>query len=505
MKKEFKVKEEVTDCAPKEFQDGVLTANNGRGGASGATSGSRWYIVLVSVVGVVGGFLFGFDTAVISGTIDMLKELYHLTGAGVGWFTSVALIGCIMGTVMAGKIADQYGRRPALMLSAVLFLASALGCMLTPDFKFLVFARWVGGVGVGLASVVEPLYISEFAPARMRGRLVGMYQLAIVTGILAAYYSNYILLKFSLASAATLATSGIWHQVFVSEVWRAMLGAALLPASVFMLLRFLMPESPRWLIKAGKENEGLDILTKIDGAAVAIKELSEIKATLTEKKESIAVLFQPGLRRALLVGVGLSFFGQLTGVNIVVYYGPSILRQAGVDLGGTLQYQVMLGVINLVFTVLAMRFIDRVGRRPLLIGGMIPITLALTVAAVLFLTKSASPVLLLAILGFYMACQAFSVCAVVWVLTPEIFPNRVRARGMSIATLTNWSMNAFSAGFFPWYVAKFGMHVGFFTFAAAALMFSFFIWKFIPETKGKTLEEIETLWKPNSPSLEPGL
>ncbi|MEI6914660.1 MAG: sugar porter family MFS transporter [Armatimonadota bacterium] len=490
--------DKTTSGLLEKSSDSVESAEGGRGNLSHETSGSVWYLVLVSLVGVVGGFLFGFDTAVISGTVDMVKALYHLSGASVGWFTSSALIGCILGALVAGKFADQFGRRPVLMVSAVLFLASALGCMVTTSFTVLICARWVGGLGVGLASVVEPLYISEFSPARMRGRLVALYQLAIVVGILAAYFSNYLLLSFSLSGSSIFGSSGFWHHVFIAQVWRAMFGAAMLPAVFFMVLRIFMPETPRWLVKAGRDKEGLDILRKIDGDAVAARELTEIQATLTEKKESIAVLFQPGLRRALIIGCGLSFLGQLTGVNIVIYYGPTILRAAGLALGGTLQYQVILGVINLVFTVIAMQIIDRFGRRPLLIGGMVPVCLTLAAAGVMFSSKNPNPMVLLVLLGIYIACVALSICAVIWVLTSEIFPNRVRARGMALATLTNWSMNAFAAGFFPWYVGRFGMNVGFFTFAFTSLCTTIFVWKCIPETKGKSLEEIEAFWESRS-------
>jgi len=444
-------------------------------------------------VASLGGLLFGFDTAVISGTFDFVEHQFGLTKVDVGWFGSSALIGCILGAAVAGWLGDRYGRRPVLIASAALFFVSALFSTIPETFAVMIPARVIGGLGVGIASVLAPMYISEFAPPRLRGRLVALYQLSIVIGILAAYFSNYLLLGFSQGSPSAFGGHGLLHWVLVAEVWRGMFGAEMIPAGLFFLLLFLVPESPRWLVEHGRTGQARSVLERIDGSDTAERELREISKTISHETGSLRELLRPGLRTALLVGVGLSFFGQLTGVNIVVYYGPSIMREAGLAIGSALQYQVALGIINLVFTVVAIWKIDSWGRRPLLIGGMALVALTMGVTALLMLLKV--PALwIVGLLSAYMACVAVSICAVIWVLTPEIFPNRLRGRGASIATFTNWTTNALGAFAFPWYVSTLGMHAGFFTFAAICCIATVFFWKLVPETKGKSLEQIEEIW-----------
>ncbi len=426
-----------------------------------ATAGHRgWYLPLVCLVASLGGLLFGFDTAVISGTVERVKQQYALTTLMEGWFTSSALVGCIVGAAIAGFLGDRFGRKPLLIVSAVFFFVSALGSAIPPSFELLIVARIIGGVGVGMASVLAPMYITEFAPPSLRGRLVAFYQLSIVIGILAAYLSNWLILWFAQNHAGAFGDGGGLHRVFVSEYWRGMFGAEMVPCVLFFLLLFLVPESPRWLIKAERSQEGLDILTRISGPEVAQREAAEIKAALAREEGSIRELLRPGLRTALLVGVMLSVFGQLSGVNIVVYYGPKILMAAGFQDLAALLSQVGFGLINLIFTILALLVIDRWGRRPLLIGGMAVVTVALGVIGALFLTGvqgAGEAVVVSKTVGLwigisicvYMACIALSICAVIWVLTPEIFPNRVRGRAVSIATFANWSTNTASALLFP--------------------------------------------------------
>ncbi len=456
--------------------------------------GSALYLAGVCLVASLGGLLFGFDTAVISGTVDFVRQQFELTELQVGTFGGSALYGCIVGAVIAGALGDRFGRKPILIISAFLFFASALLSTIPPSFPVLIPARIIGGVGVGMASVLAPMYISEFAPPRLRGRLVATYQLSIVIGILVAYFSNWLLLGFSERNAEAFGGEGILHWTMVSEVWRGMFGAEMIPAVLFFLLLFLVPESPRWLIKAGRDQRGHEILARIGGAEIAQRQVTEIKDALAHEEGSIRELFRPGLRVALLVGVGLSFFGQLTGVNVAIYYGPEILKAAGFELGERLQFQVAFGVINLVFTIVALCFIDRWGRRPLLIGGMSAVVVSLVTIACLFRVEANVGVWIAAAIGVYLGCLALSINAVIWVLSPEIFPNRVRGRAMSIATLTNWGTNAATASLFLWYVGRFGMDKGFFTFATICLVATVFFWKLVPETKGKTLEEIERTW-----------
>ena len=460
--------------------------------------GNSGYLAMVCVVASLGGLLFGFDTAVISGTVGMVEAQFELSKLELGWFTSSALVGCILGALMAGVLGDKYGRKPVLIMAAVLFFISALGCTVPPSFKVLYSVRIIGGIGVGIASVLSPLYISEFSPPKIRGRLVALYQLSIVTGILLAYGSNWILQNYSMHHIVVPEGSGFLYKIFVGEVWRSMFGMEMVPALLLLVLLLFVPESPRWLIQAGKRKSGKKILEKISGIKVAEKEFIEILSSLGQEKGKLRELFRPGLRTALIVAVGLSVFGQLTGINAVIYYGPEILKQAGIQFGNALQFQTILGIINLVFTLLALLLIDKLGRRPLLIGGMAAVVLTLLLAGMLFLTETPNATLIVVVLGAYIACIAFSICAVIWVITPEIFPNRVRGRAMSIAAFSNWGTNTIAAYLFPWYVASFGMHIGFFTFGAICLVATLFFWKFVPETKGKSLEQIEQLFRPTS-------
>jgi len=472
------------------------------GPTRGESYGSAWFLAGVCAVASLGGLLFGFDTAVISGTFEFVERQFGLSKVEVGWFGSAALIGCIGGAAVAGWLGDRYGRRPVLVVSAALFFISALLSTVPESFSLLIPARLIGGLGVGVASVLAPMYISEFSPPRLRGRLVALYQLSIVIGILAAYFSNFLLLGFAEGSPDAFGARGLLHWVLVAELWRGMFGAEMIPAGLFFALLFLVPESPRWLLEHGREEEALEILSRINGKAMAQREVAEISRSISREEGTLRELFQPGLRTALLVGVGLSFFGQLTGVNIVVYYGPSIMREAGLAIGSALQYQVALGIINLVFTVVAIWKIDSWGRRPLLIGGMALVALTMGVTALLMLFD-APALWIVALLCAYMACVAVSICAVIWVLTPEIFPNRVRGRGASISTFTNWTTNAFGAFVFPWYVAALGMHMGFFTFAAICCVATLFFWNLVPETKAKSLEQIEEYWLSSGRGVDP--
>jgi SP family arabinose:H+ symporter-like MFS transporter len=327
----------------------------------------------------------------------------------------------------------------------------------------------------------------------MRGRLVALYQLSIVIGILAAYFSNWLLLCLAEHHPDAFGGHNWFRWIMVTDVWRGMFGAEMLPAAALFLLLFFVPESPRWLVKEGRHAEALAILTSVSGTETARRELAGIQDALAQEGGSIAELFKPGLRLALIVALGLSIFGQMTGVNIVVYYGPMILKSAGFAVGSALQYQVALGMINLIFTVIALWKVDSWGRRPLLIWGMAIVTLTMAATAVLLL-KGAPAIWIVALLCAYMACVALSICAVIWIITSEIFPNRIRGRAMSIATFANWGTNTITAFLFPWYVERFGMHTGFFTFAAICLVATVFYWTLVPETKGKSLEEIERYW-----------
>ncbi|NER13772.1 sugar porter family MFS transporter [Leptobacterium flavescens] len=455
----------------------------------------RSFLLLICFVASLGGILFGFDTAVISGTFSMVESQFALDKLAVGWFGSSALVGAIAGSLVAGTLSDKYGRKPILILSALLFFISALGSVIPPSFSFLIPARLVGGFGIGMASVLAPMYISEFSPPGIRGRLVAFYQLSIVLGILLAYFSNWGLLKFSHRYGDAFCNIEWLHKIMVSEVWRGMFGAEMVPAALFFLLLLIIPESPRWLIKAGKEQRGYKILEKLNGKTKAEAELKAIRNSLLRKQGNFRELFKPGLRLALLVGLGLSVFGQFTGVNIIVYYGPEILGDAGFNFDNALKFQVAIGLINLIFTSLALWKIDSWGRRSLLIGGMSSVCISLFVIGILFSLTGIPGIWILLMLCVYMASLAFSINAVIWVLLGEIYPNRLRGKAMSVATFANWGTNFATAFIFPWFVAQIGMNAGFFVFAAFCFIAVVFFYKFVPETKGKSLEEIEDYWK----------
>ena len=455
---------------------------------------SNSFIAAVCSIGSLGGLLFGFDTAVISGTFSFIEQYFSLDEIEIGWFASSALIGAIIGALVSGSLSDRFGRKPILIIAAFLFFISALGCTIPNSFIFLIVARIIGGIGVGMASVLAPLYISEFSPPKIRGRLIALYQLSIVIGILLAYLSNWLLLKFSQESTSLFNETDKLYQIFVSEVWRGMFGFEMIPSGLFILLLFLIPESPRWLIKNNNPEKGFNILTKISGEKIAEKEFIEIKNSISKFKGRIADLLRPGLRLALLVGIGLSVFGQFTGVNIIIYYGPTILENAGFEIDGALQFQVAIGLINLIFTILALWKIDRWGRRPLLVYGMFSVFISLIIIAFQFTFDSSQGILIVVMLCIYMASLAISINAVIWVLIGEIFPNRIRGSAMSIVTFTNWGANFLTAFTFPWYIDKIGMGGGFFTFAGMCLIATIFFNKYVPETKGKTLEGIENFW-----------
>ena len=455
---------------------------------------SNSFIAAVCSIGSLGGLLFGFDTAVISGTFSFIEQYFLLDEIEIGWFASSALIGAIIGALVSGSLSDRFGRKPILIIAAFLFFISALGCTIPDSFIFLIVARIIGGIGVGMASVLAPLYISEFSPPKIRGKLIALYQLSIVIGILLAYLSNWLLLKFSQESTSLFNETDKLYKIFVSEVWRGMFGLEMIPSGLFIVLLFLIPESPRWLIKNNNPEKGFNILTKISGKKIAEKEFIEIKNSISKFKGRIADLLRPGLRLALLVGIGLSVFGQFTGVNIIIYYGPTILENAGFKIDGALQFQVAIGLINLIFTILALWKIDRWGRRPLLVYGMFSVFISLIIIAFQFTFDSSQGILIIVMLCIYMASLALSINAVIWVLIGEIFPNRIRGSAMSIVTFTNWGANFLTAFTFPWYIDKIGMGGGFFTFAGMCLLATIFFNKYVPETKGKTLEEIENFW-----------
>ena len=453
---------------------------------------SSFYLYLVCLVAALGGFLFGFDTAVISGTISLVKSDFNLNPVTEGWFVSCALLGCIIGVSFSGKLSDKYGRKIVLILSAILFLASAIGCMYASSFTGLIIFMLIGGLGIGVASMVSPLYISEFAPARLRGMMVSLYQLALTIGIVLAYFSNAYLAEHATASYATEGMT----RIFSTEVWRAMLGLGALPAFIFLICLFLVPESPRWLLLKGQTQQASAILVKIDGPQAAAHEIKAFQAQGEDHHDTpLAALFTPVYRKALWIGLLLPFLSQVCGINAVIYYGPRILEQAGFTLNSALGGQVTIGLVNVVFTFVAIFTVDKWGRRPLLFVGIGGAVASLIIIGALFaLGITSGPWILLFILAF-IACFAFSFGPVCWVVVGEIFPNAIRGKAMALATLSLWVGNFLVGQLTPVMLEGLGSSWTFWLFALCCSPAIWLAWKLIPETKGRSLEDIEAHWK----------
>ncbi|MEQ3054310.1 sugar porter family MFS transporter, partial [Bacteroides finegoldii] len=399
------------------------------------------YLIFLSVVAALGGFLFGYDTAVISGTIAQVTQLFQLDALQQGWYVGCALVGSIIGVLFAGILSDKLGRKLTMVISAILFSASALGCALCTDFTQLVVYRIIGGVGIGVVSIVSPLYISEVSVAQYRGRLVSLYQLAVTVGFLGAYLVNYQLLAWS-ESGALLGVP-LLNKIFITEVWRGMLGMETLPAILFFIIIFFIPESPRWLIVRGQERKAINILERIyNSITEATNQLKETQSVLTaETSSEWSLLMKPGILKAVIIGVCIAILGQFMGVNAVLYYGPSIFENAGLSGGDSLFYQVLVGLVNTLTTILALVIIDKVGRKKLVYYGVSGMVVSLILIGLYFLfgdSLNVSSLFLLVFFLFYVFCCAVSICAVVFVLLSEMYPTKVRGLAMSIAGFALW-------------------------------------------------------------------
>ena len=458
------------------------------------------YLVFLSVVAALGGFLFRYDTAVISGTIAQVTEQFGLDALQQGWYVGCALIGSIIGVLFAGILSDKFGRKSTMILSAILFSTSAIGCAVSTDFNQLVIYRIIGGVGIGVVSIISPLYISEVAVAQYRGRLVSLYQLAVTIGFLGAYLVNYQLLGYSMSNPDV--STGWWNLVFVSEVWRGMLGMETLPAIMFFIIIFFIPESPRWLILKGREEKATNILERIyTSSKEALFQLTETKSVLSsESKSEWKLLLQPGIRKAVIIGVCIAVLGQFMGVNAVLYYGPSIFENAGLSGGDSLFYQVLVGLVNTLTTVLALVIIDKVGRKKLVYYGVSGMVISLVLIATYFIYGESwgiSSIFLLIFFLFYVFCCAVSICAVVFVLLSEMYPTRVRGLAMSIAGFALWIGTYLIGQLTPWMLQNLTPAGTFILFAIMCVPYMLIVWKLVPETTGKSLEEIERYWMKN--------
>ena len=433
-------------------------------------------LLFATVVSALGSFLFGFDTAVISGTTKFITDYFHLTDATLGITVSIALWGTVIGAISVGKPGDILGRKKLLSICGVLYFISALGCAVASGWYALLVSRFIGGVAIGAASVMAPMYIAEIAPGRLRGRLVAVAQFNIVLGILVAFFSNYLLVGIGPSN------------------WRWMFGVMAIPAAAFFLLLFLVPESPRWLVKKSRVMEAQSVLEKV-GAQNVGTEISEIVNSLKEEAGQRATkLLQKKYGFVIMCAMLLAVFNQLSGINVIMYYAPMIFEKAGASTNAAMLEAVAVGVTNMVFTIIAMFFIDKFGRKTLLLIGAVGMFFSLAGAAFHYYDETifGSTGVVVFIVGF-IAFFAFSQGAVIWVFLAEIFPNKVRSKGQALGSFTHWIMNAIIGLVFPIALAGVGGGDVFMFFAIMMIPFFFFVWKVMPETKGKSLEELERI------------
>jgi SP family arabinose:H+ symporter-like MFS transporter len=435
------------------------------------------FVLFLAATAALGGLLFGFDIAIITGAGPFLTEHFHLSDLSLGWAFSSLLFGCVLGSSVAGRLTDFYGRKKILLIVAALFAITSLGTGAAPSFTFFIVARFIGGLAVGGASILSPLYVAEISPPSLRGRMGALYQMSIVIGILISYAINYLLRDIGSAN---------WRWMFITGV---------IPSVLFFAMLLLVPETPRYLFMAGKEQQAVAILERIAGREQAEFEASEIRASLLNKRKAWRDLLQPGVRRAVLVGFCLAILVQVSGVNTIIDYAPAILKSAGWKIDAALFSTLIIGLTNFVFTFISFWAIDRYGRKPLYIIGSLGMTAALVVlmwaAAMARFQSAIVLVYILVYLAFFSSC----IGPVFWTLVAEIFPNDLRGTAMVVPVLTQWIANAAVVLFFPLAFNQIGKAITFGFLATLALTQAVFTWYFVPETKNKPLEEIEEYWK----------
>lgn len=432
-------------------------------------------IIVVSAVAALGGLLFGFDTAVISGAIPAITSYFKLDGYWLGWAVGAVLIGCAVGALFAGKLSDKFGRRAILFVCAILFAASGIGAGFSNNLTAFISFRLAGGLGVGAAAMVSPMYIAEVAPAAWRGRLVSLYQLAIVLGILGAYFSNYALEGLGDSS------------------WRWMFASQAAPSVLFGIFLAFVPETPRWLAAKKRKKAALEVLIKMNGPEQAAPLLQEIEKSFAGHKVQVKEIWKKAYRPAIITGILLAVFQQITGINAVIYYAPLIFKQMGSGASPLLQ-TIAIGVVNVASTCVAMALVDKWGRKQLLTTGCVLMGLMLIALGVCFQFGIFNHYLVLIFMLLYVAAFGCTLGAVVWVYLSEMFPNHIRGISMSLATLALWIADFVVTYTFPIMTEKLGTSVIFFVYAAACIIAFLFIWYKVPETKGLSLEEAETLF-----------
>ncbi|MEO5650395.1 MAG: sugar porter family MFS transporter [Ginsengibacter sp.] len=440
------------------------------------------YVYQCTFVAAVGGLLFGYDTAVVAGAIGFIQQKYELSPAMTGWAASCALIGCMVGSMFAGAMSDRWGRKKVLLISGIAFALSSLGIMLPLDLSWYIIFRFIGGIGIGIASMLAPMYISELAPANIRGRLISIYQLGIVVGILLIYFVN-------------AAIAGLHNEAWnVDYGWRWMFGSGIIPSIVFIVLLFLVPESPRWLAQKNRWREAEDILTKVNGEGTAKEEMENIREALGMQKVSFSKLLKPGLRTALIIGVILSILSQITGINVIMYYAPEIFKSTGDGSASALLQTVLVGGINVLMTLVAIKYVDKLGRRKLLLIGAAGMGACLAMVGYAFYSGNVQGYWVLAGILLYISFFAISLGPLTFVVVAEIFPTHIRGRAMSVAIFFLWLSVYIVSQTFPMLLESIGSAYTFWIYMIMSFIAFLFVYKYIPETKGKTLEEIEKFW-----------
>lgn len=441
-------------------------------------------VIPITIVTAVGGFLFGFDNGSISGSTGDLTERFSLSPAALGWVTSSLIVGCIVGVLIAGRLSDAIGRRRVLLGTALVFLIGTLGEAFAPSSGMLVAARIFVGIGIGTETTIAPLYIAEVAPARLRGRLVSFNQFFNTIG-------NLVIFTISAIIANTTS-----HAFNVDSGWRVIFATGLVPAVAFVLLLRFIPESPRWLVRHGRDEQALAVLARILPGGDPAAALEEVRQTVTQESGSgFRELWRPGLRKALAVGFGAALFQQITGINAIFYYAPDIFRSAGFGNGAATWSTVLFGIVLVLATLVSMWVIDRVGRRTLLLAGSVGMTVFLAAIGTVFLAAHPNGPLLVTLVLAYVAVFAVSFGTVAYVLIAEIFPTNVRGAAASIATLALWGGDYLVSQFFPILTADISSSATFYLFSGIALLSLVFVLTLVPETKGRTLEQIEAIMR----------